>query len=55
MVSFIITEEQTNLIIMNLLSERYYKLLSEPETRDEKKFEEIEHLYHIYKRKGESQ
>lgn len=52
MVLFMMTEERKNLIFTNLLSERYHKLLSEPETRDEKKFEEIEYLYHLYERKN---
>jgi len=52
MILFQITEEQKTLIFMNLLSERYHELLRKPETRDERKFEEIEYLYRAYERKN---
>ncbi len=38
-----------NLIIYNLLSERYHELRREPDTRDKEKFRQIEDLYRKYK------
>jgi hypothetical protein len=44
----VITEEDHDLIIYNLLSERYHKLRHSPKTRDEHKFKQIEVLYLDY-------
>jgi len=50
MIIFSITEEEREVIIKILISERYHKLLQEPETRDEKKFEQIKYLHNSYKK-----
>lgn len=43
-----------NMIIYNLLSERYHELLHKPRERDEKVFREINNLFHKYKEKVHS-
>lgn len=51
----VVNEKDKNIIIYNLLSERYNELKECPHFRDEERFEQIESLMHLYKSKIEIQ
>lgn len=52
---FVVTDKDKDLIVYNLLSERYAELKARPNERDEYRFHQIEYLYNLYKRKIEQQ